>query len=225
MDPTRPDLVTDVSANPLTRVLLSPSPEKVQYDVSDEFCDDRACCPHESLLPRSLSPRLKVNPALVRRDAHCFDCSPHCPLDPNPIRVGKLYQLGPAGNVFPVDTILHVNGISWKEERGSRQGMMFSPFSLMRVCKVVLPENSDENQADLRKKLKMFKITHCSAQKTIYFGVKDTNPMDDGRADWIVDIVQEMVFLKHFCNLFLQNGKIMMKDNKIILFSMFFSLF
>ena len=29
-------------------------------------------------------------------------------------------------------------------------------------------------------------------------------------------------FLKHFCKLFLQNGKIMMKNNKIILFSMFF---
>ena len=32
-------------------------------------------------------------------------------------------------------------------------------------------------------------------------------------------------FLKHFCKLFLQNGKIMMKNNKIILFSMIFSLF
>ncbi len=35
----------------------------------------------------------------------------------------------------------------------------------------------------------LLQITHCSAQKTIYFGVRDENPMDDGRADWIVDIV------------------------------------
>ena len=137
------------------------------------------------------APRL-LSSMLIPRELECFNCSPDGKVADTVVRQGELYQLLPGGLIVPVKLSLHINGLSWKPSKGSDteiQTLLFSPFLLLRVCRVILPEQQDPELSQLRTELRMFKLTHTTAQSTLFFGIRDTTAMADSRAEWVHDIV------------------------------------
>lgn len=93
-----------------------------------------------------------------------------------PLCEGNLWYLNSDDSVTPVYLSIFVNGFTINDD-SLAESAVFSPFSLVRNCKLVEPKNV------VAKTLKMFKVSLFSQGVIHFFGVED----DNTRSRWVVN--------------------------------------
>mmetsp|Transcript_11899 Transcript_11899/g.28544 ORF Transcript_11899/g.28544 Transcript_11899/m.28544 type:complete len:640 (-) Transcript_11899:70-1989(-) len=114
-------------------------------------------------------------------DFLCFSAALDQPLRGVPIKEGQLWYITSEQHMEQVQFALFINGFGFVS--GEREiNVAFSPFCVVRNCKVSDPNTSGGNQ--LLSQLRVFKISLFSHGVNYYFATGD----EDSRNDWVSHI-------------------------------------